>query len=428
MQRLSINPTWSSFKKIGFRFFFIFFSLFIIIQNNGVFPFWSELMAYPTKLLHTFIPWVGKHVLHLSYDITVFTNGSGDTTYDYVIIFCIVVTAFAVTIIWTLLDRKRTNYQILYYWLTAAIRYYVALMLFNYGLYKVIKLQFPTPDLYRLTQTYGDSSPMGLAWTFLGFSKGYNWFMGIAEIAALLLLFRRTMTLGALITLGTTANVMAVNYFYDVPVKIVSTMLVIMTLFLLSKDIIRLARFFFTGKSVSLPKIKSPVFRKKWVGIAKTIFKILLIGCYTIYGTYELKQMEKQYGEAAPKPTLYGLYNVDSFVINNDTVPPLITDSLRWREFIVEWEGFARFRHMTDSASRYETVIDTVAKKIEFKLRPDSSLKYTLYYNIPSPDKLNFRGVIKNDSISVYMTRKDTKEFLLMSRGFNWINEYPLNR
>jgi hypothetical protein len=72
---------------------------------------------------------------------------------------------------------------------------------------------------------------MGLAWAFLGFSKGYILFMGLAEICAGLLLFRRTMTFGAIITLMTAMNVMAVNYFYDVPVKILSTHLVLMTLF-----------------------------------------------------------------------------------------------------------------------------------------------------------------------------------------------------
>ncbi|MBN8786790.1 MAG: hypothetical protein J0I84_06855, partial [Terrimonas sp.] len=218
----------------------------MVIQNNGTFPFWEIVMHYPAELLQKLIPWIGKHVLHLSYDITEFTNGSGDTTYDYVVVFTIACSAFAGTVIWSLLDRKRKSYQTLYYWLTTAVRYYVALMLFNYGLWKVIKMQFPAPDLYRLTQPYGDSSPMGLAWTFLGFSKGYNLFMGFAEIAALLLLFRRTMTLGAVITLCTTANVMAVNYFYDVPVKIVSSMLFIMTLFLLSNDATRLLRFFLT--------------------------------------------------------------------------------------------------------------------------------------------------------------------------------------
>lgn len=428
MEQPLTTPNWNLLKKIGFRFAFIFFSLFIIIQNNGAFPFWGELMAYPTEWLHTFIPWVGKHILHLSYDITVFTNGSGDTTYDYVIVFCIAVIALSGTIVWSLLDRKRTNYQTLYYWLTTAMRYYVALMLFNYGLYKVVKMQFPAPDFYRLTETYGDSSPMGLAWTFLGFSKGYNLLMGFAEVAALLLLFRRTMTLGAIITLGTTANVMAVNYFYDVPVKIVSTMLFSMTLFLLLNDAARLFKFFFTGNPVSLPKIKAPDFSRRWMRIVITSIKILLIGYYITYGTYQVKEMEKQYGETAPKPSLYGYYKVDTFIINNDTLPPLIADTKRWKDFIVEWEGYAGYRNMTDNSFHCTTKLDTLAKKIDLVPEFDKSLKYTFQYYKLSSEKLNFRGRINNDSVSIFMTRKDEKDFLLMSRGFNWISEYPFNR
>ncbi|MGY0037489.1 hypothetical protein [Pedobacter sp. NJ-S-72] len=105
-------------------------------------------------------------------------------------------------------------------------------MLIKYGMAKIIKLQFPFPSNYRMIQAYGDSSPMGLAWTFLGFSKGYNLFMGIAEVMGILLLFRRTLTIGAIIALMTTANVMAINYFYDVPVKILSTALVLMCIFI----------------------------------------------------------------------------------------------------------------------------------------------------------------------------------------------------
>ena len=183
-------------------------------------------------------------MLHLSQEITTFTNGSGDTTYDYVSVLLFFVIAILGSALWSIIDRNRVNYQKFYYWLTVAMRFYVGLMLINYGLVKVVKLQFPSPAFYRLLEPYGDSSPMGLAWTFLGFSKGYNLFMGIAEMSAVLLLFRRTMTVGVLITLMTTANVMAINYFYDVPVKILSTHLVLMTLFFIVKRFKNLICFF----------------------------------------------------------------------------------------------------------------------------------------------------------------------------------------
>lgn len=131
------NLSWTLAERILFRFFFILFTLFIVIKNNGAFPFWGEyVMKYPTEFLHKIIPWIGKHVLNLSYDITLLSNGSGDTTYDYVIIFTILTAAIFGTIIWSILDRNRTNYSVLYYWLTVAVRYYVGLMLISYGLIK----------------------------------------------------------------------------------------------------------------------------------------------------------------------------------------------------------------------------------------------------------------------------------------------------
>jgi len=39
------------------------------------------------------------------------------------------------------------------------------LILIAYGFVKIIKIQFPFPDLYKLAAPFGDSSPMGLAWS-----------------------------------------------------------------------------------------------------------------------------------------------------------------------------------------------------------------------------------------------------------------------
>lgn len=423
-----INHLWSTPKKIAFRFIFIFFLLFIMMSNNGAYPFWDTLFSYPTELLHLVIPWIGKHILSLSYDITVFTNGSGDTTYDYVIVFTAFISAILGTIIWSILDRKKDNYNVLYYWLTVAIRFYVGLMLIQYGLVKVIKLQFPSPSIYRLTQNYGDSSPMGLAWTFLGFSKGYNLFMGVAEMAALLLLFRRTMTFGAIVTLMTTANVMAVNYFYDVPVKIISTALVAMTLFLLLKDIKRLLKFFFTGEAIALPKIKAPEINKKWLKGIKLTLKSLIIAYALIYGIITVMDTRNKYGEGAPKPKLYGLYTVDFHIINNDTLAPLITDAKRWKQFSIEREGYARLSYMNDKTETFTTTIDTVLHTINLTARNNASMKYSLTYESTSTNRFNFKGTIKNDSICILMKKKDLKDYTLTNRGFNWISEYPFNR
>lgn len=423
---LNHNP-WSTGQKIAFRYIFIFCMLFIFINNNGAYPFLYYIAEYPIALIDKLIPWIGKHILLLPSEVSVTISGSGDTTYDYIVVLTISVTALVGTILWTVLDRKSTHYTKLYYWLTVAIRYYIGLMLINYGLIKIIKLQFPSPNFHRLTQNYGDSSPMGLAWTFLGYSKGYNLLMGIIEVSSVFLLFRRTMTFGAIITLMSTANVMAVNYFYDVPVKITSTALFLMTLFLLLQHCKQLFTFFFTNESVSLSILKAPEIKYKWLRITKVVGKLLLLGYVLMYGFVETLQSSKEYGDNAPKPTLYGLYIVDMYTINNDTIPPLITDSIRWQQLEIIWEGYATVRSMTNKQTRYTTKIDTVARKIDLIAR-DSMKKYSFTYAYQQPDKFILRGTTQKDSLSIIMRNKKIDEFLLMNRGFHWINETPFNK
>src|SRR5262249_21609238 len=109
------------------------------------------------------VPWVGKQVFDV--EITVRPNGSGDTTYNYVQVFCYLVIAIAITAAWTLLDWRRTSYPRLFDWLRIWVRFSLATTMMLYGSVKIIKSQFPAPSLDRLVQPFGDASPMGLLWT-----------------------------------------------------------------------------------------------------------------------------------------------------------------------------------------------------------------------------------------------------------------------
>ena len=138
----AISQQWTPTQKIIFRYVFIFFTLFILLENNGAYPLLELISRYIDQGLHLFIPWMARNFIHPGYEITVFTNGSGDTTYDYLILLAIALAAIPGTIIWSLIDRQRINYYNLYYWLTVAARYYVGFMLLTYGSIKIVKLQF----------------------------------------------------------------------------------------------------------------------------------------------------------------------------------------------------------------------------------------------------------------------------------------------
>jgi hypothetical protein len=420
---------WSFLKKYSFRLFFILFVLLITLNNNGAFPYFDVLTRPLTQWMHQVIPWFSSNVIGYKYDYSIFTNGSGDTSYDYVLLLFISLVSLIGATIWSLIDYKRKNYSKLYYWLLVLVRAYVAFTLISYGMFKVIKLQFPSPYLTRLTQAYGDSSPMGLAWTFLGYSKGYNIFMGIVEVLSILLLFRRTMIIGAFLSLAASVHVMSMNYFYDVPVKILSTALVVMCLFILAPYLKRILQFFLTENAVGLQIIEAPVYRRKWIFYVIYSFKYLIIILFLSTLINSTLEMSKQYGEAATKPPLYGIYEIERFTINKIDLPPLTTDSMRWRELIIQRANGARVKTMNDSSKNVSFIVDTLAKQIKFNDKPaDSTKQSTLKYALEAGGRMSLKGLIHKDSVAIVLKKVYLKKYKLINRKFNWVNEYPYNR
>lgn len=432
MTTIAVTPepvNWSITQKVAFRFCFLLFTLYIFFNPNGVLPYSDDVFSLYIKPFETFVPWLAKHILGISKPVALGGNGSGDTTYDYVTIFLIAVLTLFGTLLWSITGRNTRNYNKLFYWFTVVIRYYVGITMIGYGFFKVIKLQFPSPTFGRLIEPIGKMSPMGLAWTYMGYSRGFNYFTGFAEISCgLLLFFRKTSTLGAVLALVVAGNIMAINYCFDVPVKLLSTTLVLMSIFLLTRDTKRLINFFFRNQEAAPSNLTPHRFKANWKNITLTAVKYLLIA-YTLF--FDLKgavDAEKQYGEKAPKPPLYGLYNVEVFAKNRDTIQPLITDTTRWRRFMITFAGGAQIQMMNDTTLRYSFKPNEKKHTITASTYADTTHKFILAYNTPDPETLILKGQWKKDSVYIRLHKSDPDNFPLLKRGFHWVNEFPFNR
>jgi hypothetical protein len=111
------------------------------------------------------------------------------------------------------------------------------------GVIKVFALQMGIyPSL--LTDTIGSRSPMGMLWTFMGVSSGYQRLTCAAELLAGVLLFaKRTTLLGAVLGTIFMGQVFALNLFFDVPVKLFSFALMISCMGLAFPELGRLLDF-----------------------------------------------------------------------------------------------------------------------------------------------------------------------------------------
>lgn len=407
---------WSLPKKFLFRYFFVLCVVSIV-------PILAHVPWPPI------IKWAGLYFYNE--EVTQHPSGSGDTLYHFYSITVKLVAAFIIATIWSIAESKRISYNKLLYWQEVYIRYYLAFFLVVYGLMKVIKLQFGLPSLSALLIPLGQKSPMGLAWTFIGFSDTYTFFSGFCEVlAAAFLLYRKTRTLGALISFSVMANVFLMNMSYDIPVKLFSLELVVLSAFLIALDHKRLINMFILNRPVQ-PQKSLSLFKDKGANNATQAVKCAALFAGLSFTLYNNLQSYSKYGDAAPKPPLYGIYEVDEFVRNNDTIAPIVTDSLRWRYLVFERYGANVFTMTTsqyDDVTFYKAETDTVKREVAFLNYADSTEAGRLRYSKTEGGQFVFTGFFNNDSLRLRTIRKDEKNFPLMNRGFRWVNEYPYNR
>src|SRR5678815_2519601 len=234
---------WGTVRCVLFRLGIIYFTLYFLPFPLHMIPGGGYVAGWYHQGMQTAIRWVGEHWLGLEGKIIIQPTGSGDTMIEYVRALCYLAAALAGTLLWSIADRKRAAYPRLHMIFRTYVRLALAGVMLGYGLAKVFPMQFQVPGPDRLLQTYGNSSPMGLLWTFMGYSPAYTMFAGAMEtIGALLLLFRRTATLGGLWTAGVMLNVVMLNFCYDVPVKLYSTHLLIAALIIALPDLPRITR------------------------------------------------------------------------------------------------------------------------------------------------------------------------------------------
>ena len=405
---------WNTLSKVLFRLLFTYFVLYI-------------LLALISPLFETPYRWIGKTIFGINYEYEVSGNGSGDHTFAYITLFVNVVLTFVIFVFWNLLDRKRKSYNTLLYWFLVFLRVVIVAAMLLYGFVKIFKLQFPSASLTHLLDPLGNFSPMGLAWTYLGFSKGFNVFIGVLEVlGGVLLIPRRTQTLGSFIVIGVMTQVAVMNFCYDIPVKLFSVHLVLMALVIFITDN-RFLKVFVKNEAVEKNNYYHPIQNAEY---HKVIFWIKSIGLLIIVSfiSFNFYTTESHRGNNRKKPLLYGIWEATHFVKNGDTLQPLITDKYRWRYLIVDLKDKATVKTMDDVKHQYKFITDSTSQKIIIHKKNSELENYNFNYKNPNSKILQLDGIIESDTLHIMFSRKEHEKFNLNSRGFNWIIERPYNK
>lgn len=431
-EAVSPEPTWNFGVQLAFRFCFVYFTLYSL--SNQII---AELVPIPNVNFEglgilwpmrqiTF--WIASHVFGVTQPLVYTGSGSGDKRFDWIqMVFMLAFSVLAVAI-WSVLDRRRNNYVTLHKWFRLFIRFALLSEMLVYGFAKLIPLQMPFPSLNRLLEPYGNFAPMSVLWSSVGASHSYEIFTGCAEtLGGLLLIFPRTTTLGALVCLADMIQVFTLNMTYDVPVKLLSFHLILLSLFLLAPEGRRIFTFFFSHSAVA-PSTQPALFKSlranRRAVVVQVVFALCLIGL-NIYGGI---QRWHTYGGGRPKPSLYGIWNVEKMYLDGVERSPLLTDYDRWRRVIFDFTTFTSFQRMDDTMAGFGSTINDKDKTISLTKPADKNWKASLSYDRPAQDQLMLDGSMNGHKVHMQLKLFDRNKFMLVNRGFHWINDYPFQR
>lgn len=426
-------------RKFALRFSVVYWLLYCLPSpfTSLLFSWGMKLHVWYSGIVDKVVRWTASNILGIEREL-VPPGGSGDTTFDFVRLFVCFAVALAAALVWTGVDRRKTDYRWVNDLLRSYLRYVLAFAMLGYGLAKVgmSMNQFPEIGLSQLNKNWGDSSPMNVVWSMMGASRPYTIFAGLGEVAGgLLLLWRRTTLMGAMVTFGVMLNVVMLNFCYDIPVKQYSFHLLMMALFLALPETGRLANLLFRNRPTIAVRVDPPCKGKTllWLHRAVKAYIIIVGAGLPLYNKIkaEIDYDPNRLGE----PAWFGYYEVEEFTRNGQVVPPLLTDGSRWKSVTIQRYPWNRNGQPIPSDALAIVMMNGVftggmctVSETDQTITCATVSPETLRVKTGGDDIVEFSGKSGSDEFLVRVRRVRREDYLLVNRGFRWINERPYNR
>lgn len=429
------RSSWKTYEKITFWSFFAYAILTAI-------PFYPSFYQqdFGKSFSTTDYPWRYLDVLSQN-NPWFFSNADGKNYIGWLITLA---GCFVLGTIWTVFDRNRRTYRTATYWFYTLVRYSLALRMSWFAIAKVLPVQMPFPTLSQLNTPLGNFTPGKLYWLTTGVSPVFEVFAGLFElVATILVLFRTTTTLGALMMVAILVPIWFVNIGYDAGVELTSLHILLLALILLARDRHRFYDLLLRHRPALIPEIALPHFRYRWQEVVRLVLKTGFIVVFLIYRGYEYSRVYAA-GKTFKLPMNEGItqftgyYNVSSFAINHQQHPYSPMDSVRWQNVVfekfntisIERPGAAALN--TENKSRtteyygnvgrlyYGYEVDKDEQILILRNRVDTAQKITLAYKRPTPTTFELKGINESrDSLHLTLTKVD-KHYPLLDKKVSW--------
>jgi hypothetical protein len=207
-----------------------------------------------------------------------------------------------------------------------AARHLFAAVLIWTGMYKVFPTAYPPPEPDIWIRPYGEQSLCELMHTWVGFAPRYVIVLGVVEVmSAVLLLFRRTTTFGALVGTISLINIalLELGYYCGLAPALPALVGVALGAYLMHTDRDRILDFLLRNRSTqpSHPEPEPPAPHARLA--VRTIGALLLL-----YPCFYLPV--RRWLEHVPVSPLAGVYRVQTLTRNGASEPLVYENPDRW--------------------------------------------------------------------------------------------------
>jgi hypothetical protein len=348
------------------------------------------------------------------------SGDNGDTAEEFARLLVGVVIAIVAASIWTWADRKRPGARWVEPVLHAVLRYAIALGLASYAVAKILPIQFAPLDAVSRESRLGELTPMRLMWNFMEYSRAYSAFAGLAEMTVVVLVaFRRTATIGALLCIVVMANVALMDVCFDVPVKLFSISMVVTAAAIVVFDLPRLAAVLLHRPVVPPPVPPDPVFSSRAMNLVGWATKIVLIGGAIASSFVAMTSAHVRSATAVPAP-LQGTWQVAAYAERGREVASASAPT-RWRRLAIGEYGIMIRRDDETPLYCGLTAADPVRLALACSRRTGGQAATLTWAR--QGDQLRLDGTFDGAPVTVTLQRVDDAALPLAHHTTHWITD-----
>lgn len=225
-----------------------------------LFPFSYDFFGFYNQLLKSIfeppVQWIKINLFHWQKP---FSSLESDSSSLYVLMLLVFVSGFVYALFRSFVFKNESNILNKSFRIGKVISLsFLSLILIKYGLTKIFGGQFYEPEPNILFTEFGNLDLDILYWSIMGRSYSYNLFIGITELlVGIGLLIRKTRFISLVAALFVCVNILAVNLSFGISVKVLSSLLLMVTLYLLIPRVIEIHKAYRKKDLNSLLKTKA---------------------------------------------------------------------------------------------------------------------------------------------------------------------------